>query len=71
MRDKIFKVGPVLLGPYYILKVDLIYPPEIHDRHDEYPMAPQMINVRPEMLYKTQHRLLVDNFNDAALEVKS
>ena len=66
MRDKFFKVDPVLLGPCYILEVDLLYPPEIYDREDDYPMAPQIINVRPEMLSETQHRLLVDYFNGVA-----
>ena len=63
MRDAFFKIEPELLGPYYILVVDLIYPPEIHDRDDDYPMAPQTMDVRPEMLSETQHRLQVSYFN--------
>ena len=66
MRDNFFKVDPAKLGPYYILEVDLEYPTEIHDRDDDYPMASQMINVRPETLSETQHRLLVDYFNGRA-----
>ena len=66
MRDKFFKVDPESLGPYYILEVDLIYPPEIHDRDDDYPMALQMILSRFEMLSETQHRVLVDYFNGGA-----
>ena len=65
-RDAFFRINTESLGPYYILDVDLIYPPEIHDRDDDYPMAPQLMNVRPEMLSETQHRLLVDYFNGAA-----
>ena len=39
MRDEFFKIQPELLGPYYILEVKLIYPPEIHNHDDDYPMA--------------------------------
>ena len=65
-RDAFFKVDPVLLLPYYILEVDLIYPPEIHDRDDDYPMAPQLMNVRLDMLSETHHRLLVNYSNGVA-----
>ena len=65
-RDAFFKIDPGMLGPYYILEVDLIYPPEIHDRDDDYPMAPQLMNVRAEMLSETHHRLLVNYFNGVA-----
>ena len=59
-----------MLEPNYIFEVNLIYPPEIHDRDDDYPMAPQLMNVRPELLSETQHRLLVNYFNGVAPESK-
>ena len=40
MRDKVFKIDSELLGPYYFLEVNLLYTPEIHDRDDDYPIAP-------------------------------
>ena len=44
----------------------MIYPPEIHDRDDDYPMAPQLMKLRLDMLSETHHRLLVNYFNGEA-----
>ena len=35
-----------------LLEVDLEYPKELHDSHNDYPLAPEKIIVKPEMLYK-------------------
>ena len=65
MREAFFKVDPITLGWYYILQVDLEYPQEIHDRDNDYPMAPELLDIAPEMMSDTQHRLVVKYFNAA------
>ena len=36
----------------YILEVDLEYPQELHDIHNDYPLAPEKINIPKEWLPK-------------------
>ena len=35
----------------YILEVGLEYPREIHDRGDDYPLAPKLIEIKTKMLF--------------------
>lgn len=34
----------------YILEVDMIYPAQLHDAHNCYPLAPERLEIRPDML---------------------
>ena len=44
----------------YILDVDLEYPAELHERHNDYPLAPEKIEITPEMLGEYQQHLKED-----------
>ena len=41
----------------FIVDVDLEYPDEIHEKHKDYPLAPQIMNVTADMLSETQKEI--------------
>lgn len=41
----------------YILEVDLEYPSILHDKHSDYPLAPEAKQVQPDDLSQFSHRL--------------
>ena len=64
---RILVFDPETLGWYGILKVNLVYFPKFHERCDDYPMAPELTNLTPELLSDTQHDVVLKYFNAAAL----
>ena len=34
----------------YIIECDLLYPPDLHDEHSDYPLAPKHLTVTKDML---------------------
>jgi len=42
----------------WILEVDLEYPPELHEEHNGYPLAPEKMEVKSEWMSSYQKRLI-------------
>ena len=49
----------------FILEVDLVYPPELHERDDDYPLAPEVMTIEPEITGEKQHNLRAQYFGAA------
>ena len=41
----------------YFFEVDLVYPKELHDTHDQYPLAPEHLEIKESMLSDYQKKL--------------
>ena len=50
---------------YFILKMDLEYSLELHERDDDYPLAPVVITIKPEITGEKQHNLHAQYFGAA------
>jgi RNA-splicing ligase RtcB len=43
----------------YFLEVDLEYPKELHDKHNDYPLAPELMTVKADMLSSTSKYIYI------------
>ena len=49
----------------FILEVDLEYPPELHELDDDYPLAPDMMTIEPEITGEKQYNMRAQYFGAA------
>ena len=45
--------------------MDLEYPPELHERDEDYPLAPEVMTIEPEITGETQHNFCIQYFGAA------
>ena len=50
----------------FIFEVDMEYPPELHERDGDYPLAPEVMTIEPEITGEKQHNLRAQYFGAAS-----
>ena len=70
-RSKKFNVNKYTSNSWrgYVLKVDLEYPKELHELHNDYPLAPDKIEIKRQMLSEYQLKI-ADLYNTPIGNVK-
>ena len=53
----------------YILEVDLEYPQSLHDKHNDFPLAPESLTITPEMLSPFQNKYYPHSYQEKSVKL--